>query len=60
MYGAPSAIHSMGVVLQKQRHPHQLFFWAIGWCNAGVLAPRKQLFEPRGASSSVRYTGAKP
>ena len=60
MHGVPSVIHSIGGVLQKPNAPSPTFFWAMGWCNANVLAPRRQLFKPRGASSSARYTGAKP
>ena len=58
MYGVPSAIHSMGVVLQKQRHLHQLFFgllvgvmlvcWlpASNYSNLGVLAVLSGTLEP--------------
>ena len=43
----------------KPNAPSPTFFWAMGWCNVNVLAPRRQLFKPLGASSSARYTGAK-
>ena len=51
-------VHRWGA--PKPNAPSPTFFWAIGWCNVSVLAPRRQLFKPRGASSSARYTGAKP
>ena len=44
----------------KPKAPSPTLFWADGWCNVSSLAPRKQLFKPRGASSSAKYTGAKP
>ena len=35
----------------KPNAPSPTFFWAMGWCNVNALAPRRQLFKPRGANS---------
>ena len=41
----------------KPNAPSPTLVWAMGWCNVNALAPRRQLFKPRGAISSAMYTG---